>query len=768
MERTHELPHLAATHKTTKPDGETPAIEVPEQHETQGGTLVSTTLRVHVHQLDSLMELVGELVLTRNHILEVASRQVDSDLVAASQRLNSITSEMQQRIAQLRMQPISTVWRKFPRLVRDLAVQCGKEVRLSMQGEEIELDKVILEVIQDPLTHLVRNAIDHGIESPDVRIANGKPEEGTVTLRAFHENGQVNIEISDDGGGIDVERVKEQALTNKLITTEMAARLSQRDSLQLIFLPGLSTAKNVTDVSGRGVGMDVVKSNIERIGGTLDVQTRNGAGTTTKIAIPLTLAIVPALLVTSGGESYAIPQASVVELVQLSHRAEKVQIEHVRGTSFYRLRSELLQFASLEDGVRPDVADSEHPRPERAVAGGVMVVLQGQNRRFGLLVDEVSDTQEIVVRSIGKHLKHIPVYAGATILGDGRVALILDVPGLARRVCTGSEIESLTQRIEQSESSEGIAESEPLLIFERHESERFALSISRISRLEQLPRSHIEKAGGRCLVQRDGEILPVFGLSNDLSTAQPRRGKSNATGTTDENIGLIVCQHRGRSLGLAVDKIVDIVDECLPDLGPSGTHGASAPRIIDGHATTVLDLDELLTRANLAVSQAPVLAEVGGAMTECRRFCSFIVDGLLLGADVRKIEQVIHGLEITKVPSAPWAVRGLVNLRGQVIEAIEIRRCLGIVDSALGQALFHLIFRTPDGPVSLLVDEVRSVIEISQDSPSVSPETLKGRMREVVSLVYQLSDRLLPVLDMDRLLSDVTAAENRGVPGDRA
>jgi len=609
-ERTR-VPRLATRPRATESNGENSAIDVLEHQETQAGTLLSTTLRVHVHQLDSLMELVGELVLARNHILELAARQGDPDFEEASQRLNSITSEMQQRIAQLRMQPISTVWRKFPRLVRDLAVQCGKRVRLSMHGEETELDKVILEMIQDPLTHLVRNAIDHGIESPDVRIANGKLEEGTIRLRAFHENGQVNIEISDDGAGIDVERVKEQALSNKLITAEMAARLSPRDSLHLIFLPGLSTAKNVTDVSGRGVGMEVVKSNIERIGGTLDVETQDGAGTSTKIAIPLTLAIVPALLVTSGGECYAVPQASVVELVRLSHRAEKDQIEHIRGASFYRLRSELLQFASLEDGVCSNVADLAHPRPEREVAGCVMVVLQGQNGRFGLLVDEVNDTQEIVVRSIGKHLKHIPVYAGATILGDGRVALILDVSGLACRVCTGAEIESPAQRAQPSDSSERIVESELLLIFEHPESERFALSISQVSRLQQFPRSHIERAGGQHLVQHDGEILPIFKISDDLSTDQPRRGKSSATRTTDENIGLIVCQHRGRSLGLAVDKIVDIVDECLPPLGPTGVHSDSPQRIIDGHVTTVLDLEELLTRANLVASQGPVLTEIG-------------------------------------------------------------------------------------------------------------------------------------------------------------
>ncbi|HEY6443566.1 MAG TPA: chemotaxis protein CheW [Candidatus Acidoferrales bacterium] len=605
--RTRELTHRAARHKATKSNRENAAIETPEQHETPGGTPLSTTLRVHVHQLDSLMELVGEMVLARNHILEVASRQADPDFVVASQRLNSITSEMQQRVTQLRMQPINVVWGKFPRLVRDLAVQCGKRVRLSMHGEETELDKMILEMIQDPLTHLVRNAVDHGIENPEVRIANGKQEEGTVTLRAFHENGQVNIEISDDGNGIDVERVKEQALSNKLITSEMAALFTARDSLQLIFLPGLSTSKNVTDVSGRGVGMDVVKSNIERIGGTLGIQTRNGAGTTIKITIPLTLAIIPALLVTSGGACYAIPQVSIVELVRLSDRAEELQIECVGEASFYRLRSESLRFISLEDAACLKTPGSEHPRSERAAAGRVMVVLQGQDRRFGLIVDEVNDTQEIVVRSIGKHLKHIPFYAGATILGDGRVALILDVPGLARRVYAGSEIESPRQRIQPSESPECIVESEPLLVFERGENERFALPISLVLRLERVPRSNVERAGGQRLIQHDAEILPVFEISDDFSVDQPHGGNANYTGTTDENIDLVVCQHRGRSLGLAVDRIVDIVDERLGGMSLSGTHDAARPRIVDGHVTTILDLEKLFARVGLAISQAGVV-----------------------------------------------------------------------------------------------------------------------------------------------------------------
>ena len=584
---------------------------VREQEETQGGSVLGTTLRVNIQQLDSLMDLVGELVLARNHVLEVASREAAPDFATASQRLNSITSEIQQRIAQLRMQPVSTVWRRFPRLVRDLAVQCGKRVHLAMHGEETELDKMILEMIQDPLTHLLRNAVDHGIESPEIRLANGKREEGAITLRAFHENGCVNIEISDDGGGIDAERVKEKALKTNLITAEMAAELSSRDSLQLIFLPGLSTARNVTDVSGRGVGMDVVKSNIERIGGTLDVQTRKGAGTTIKIAIPLTLAIIPALLVVSGSDCYAIPQASVAELVRIGDSEEEGQIERVGDASFYRLRSELLQFVSLEDGLRSNIAGSQHSGSEQTLTGHVMVVLQDQERRFGLLVDEVNDTQEIVVRSIGKHLKHIPVYAGATILGDGRIALILDVPGLIRFACAAPEHQNPVQWIQPRESLERTVASESLLVFEHGEGQRFALPISGISRLAQLPQSQIERAGARRLIRYDGDILPVFGIGDSPSAVPPPVGGANATGAADKNISLVMCQHRGCSLALAVDHIVDIVDEGVPDVGGSATHGDSAPRIIDGHVTTVLDLEELWTRANLVMSPSAVLPEGG-------------------------------------------------------------------------------------------------------------------------------------------------------------
>ncbi len=319
------------------------------QAEARSSALSESNIRVDVGLLDKLMNLVGELVLARNQILQFSSTQQDSTFLNTTQRLNLITTELQEGVMKTRMQPIGNIWSKFPRVVRDLATGCGKHIRLEMEGKETELDKTLIEAIKDPLTHLVRNAVDHGVETPDKRVAAGKPAEGRLFLRAFHEGGQVNIEISDDGAGIDVERVKQKALAKSLITLDQASRMNDRELMNLIFLPGLSTAEKVTNVSGRGVGMDVVKTNIEKIGGTVDIQSRPGNGTTLKIKIPLTLAIIPALVVTSGGDRYAIPQVSLLELVRLEGEQARKGIEMIHGAPVYRLRGKLLPLAYLNE-----------------------------------------------------------------------------------------------------------------------------------------------------------------------------------------------------------------------------------------------------------------------------------------------------------------------------------------------------------------------------------------------------------------------------------
>lgn len=383
-------------------------------------------MRIDVELLDHLMNLVGELVLARNQIQQFSCATEDATIHSASQRLNLITTELQESVMKTRMQPISNAWSKLPRVVRDLSSSCGKKVDVKMEGADTELDKTILEAIKDPLTHIVRNSVDHGIKTPDVRTANGKPAEGTLCLRAFHDGGQVNIEIIDDGGGINVDRVREKAIENGMVSAEQAADMNDRELTYLILLPGFTTAAQVTNVSGRGVGMDVVRTNIKRINGTLEIKSVPGRGTTLRIRIPLTLAIVPALIITTGGDQYAIPQVNLLELVRLAgDRAQ--EIEFIHDAPVYRLRGKLLPLVYLDEqlGLR-----EQRERTDREETVNI-AVLQAEDRQYGLVFDAITDTQEIVVKPLGQHLKGIPSYAGTTIMGDGTVALILDIIGLA-------------------------------------------------------------------------------------------------------------------------------------------------------------------------------------------------------------------------------------------------------------------------------------------------------------------------------------------------
>jgi two-component system chemotaxis sensor kinase CheA len=388
---------------------------------------VETSIRVDVALLDKLMNLVGELVLARNQIIQFTGAHSDATFLGAAQQLNLITTELQEGVMKTRMQPIGNIWHKFPRVVRDLARSCDKRVELVMEGESTELDKTLIEAIKDPLTHLVRNSVDHGIESPDRRAAAGKPPVGRLLLRAYHEGGQVNVEVIDDGGGLDAEKIRDKAIERGIISADQASRMGEREMLRLIFLPGFSTAAKVTNVSGRGVGMDVVRTNIERIGGTIDLHGKRGVGTTIKIKIPLTLAIIPALVVASGENRYAIPQASLVELVHLEGERARDGVELLYGVPVYRLRGKLLTLVYLADALQDTAPPATNVTDEVSI-----VVLQADDRQFGLVVQAVHDTEEIVVKPLGKHLKGTPVFAGATIMGDGRVALILDILGLAK------------------------------------------------------------------------------------------------------------------------------------------------------------------------------------------------------------------------------------------------------------------------------------------------------------------------------------------------
>jgi two-component system, chemotaxis family, sensor kinase CheA len=543
-----------------------------------------SNIRVDVGLLDKMMNLVGELVLARNQILQCSSSQTDAAFFNAAQRLNLITTELQEGVMKTRMQPIGNVWSRFPRLVRDLALQCGKQVTIEMEGSETELDKTIIEAIKDPLTHILRNSLDHGIEKPELRLQAGKPASGRLHLRAYHEGGQVNIEIGDDGAGIDSEGVKQKAVQRGLINAQQAERMSERELTNLVFLPGFSTAEKVTNVSGRGVGMDVVKTNIEKIGGTVDLQSVRGQGTTLKIKIPLTLAIIPALIVSSGGERFAIPQVSLLELVRLDGSQGASGIEHIQGVPVHRLRGRLLPlvFLNLELGL--GTGNSVRHGTEGT---NNIVVLQTDTHQFGLVVDDINDTEEIVVKPLGKQLKGISCFAGATIMGDGQVALILDVLGIAQMASVVTEVHEQAVTGSAGMDAAARAARQSWLLFRSGENSRLALPLSAVARLEEFSLTKVERSGDDEVVQYRGEIMPLVRMSHLL----------HENGSGGDPLQVVVFLARGRSIGLVVDRIEDITDEAVEVRNDERRGFLLGSAVIQQKVTDIVDLQQVLAHA---------------------------------------------------------------------------------------------------------------------------------------------------------------------------
>lgn len=488
-----------------------------------------------------------------------------------------------------RMQPVGNVWSKFPRVVRDLSHQLGKQVRIEMEGEDTELDKTIIEAIKDPLTHIVRNSVDHGIETPERRLAAGKPAEGKLFLRAFHEGGQVNIEVSDDGAGIDLDRVRARAVERQLLTAEQAARMGEREVANLIFMPGFSTAEKVTNISGRGVGMDVVKTSIEKIGGTVDLQPRLGQGTTLRIRIPLTLAIIPALIVVSDGDRYAIPQVNLLELVRLEGEQARSCVEDIHGTKVYRLRGNLLPLVDLrhELGLGERSADDEVMN---------IVVLQAEDRQFGLVVEGVTDTEEIVVKPLGRQLKGIPTFAGATIMGDGRLALILDVLGLAQRAKVVTEDRERSSVASVASGESGEQSTQALVVLRVGRDARVALPLSRVARLEEFPRDLVERGSGQDVVQYRGEIMPLVDVARALGVP--------AGAADSELMQVVVHTSGGRSVGLVVEEILDIVEEHVSVAAVASRRGLLGSAVVQGRVTDLLDIEAVIDTQGLALAAA--------------------------------------------------------------------------------------------------------------------------------------------------------------------
>src|SRR5579864_8801483 len=433
-----------------------PVAAAERSDEERGDRLANHSIRVNVDTLDYLMTTVSELVLTRNQLLEIVRRHEDSDFKVPLQRLSNVTAELQEGVMKTRMQPIGNAWQKLPRVVRDLCAELGKDIELAMRGADTELDRQVLDLVKDPLTHLVRNCADHGIESPAERIAAGKPAKGTIRLSAWHEGGHIIIEIADNGRGLDLAGIKAKVIEKGLASEAQLAAKSEAEVCNYIFAPGFTTAAKVTSISGRGVGMDVVRNNIEQIGGTVDLKSVSGAGITFTIKIPLTLAIVSALIVEAGGERFAIPQLAVLELVRAGNNGEH-RIEHIKDAPVLRLRNKLLPLVRLKEVFRLGQCDNEN---------GFVVVTQVGSQVFGVVVDGVFHTEEIVIKPMSSKLRHIPVFSGTTILGDGSVIMIIDPNGVAQALGRAAAAAARAEKSElQGREEEVDEDTVSLLVF---------------------------------------------------------------------------------------------------------------------------------------------------------------------------------------------------------------------------------------------------------------------------------------------------------------
>ena len=532
------------------------------------------SIRVQVETLDNLMTRVSELVLTRNQLLEIVRRHEESDFNVPLQRLSNVTAELQEGVMKTRMQPIGNAWQKLPRIVRDLCTELGKDIELEMRGANTELDRQVLEMVKDPLTHLVRNCADHGIESPEERLAEGKPRSGKIRLSACHQGGHIIIEIADDGRGLDVERIRALALEHGLLSESELAAKSDSEICNLIFTPGFSTAARVTSISGRGIGMDVVRANVEQIGGTVELKSTWRAGTTFSIKIPLTLAIVSALIVEASGERFAIPQLSVLELVRAgsAHR-----IEWIKETPVLRLRNELLPLTYLNEILHLDESKPDH---------GFIVVMQVGNQVFGLVVDGLFHTEEIVIKPMSSKLRYIGVFSGTTILGDGAVIMIIDPNGIVQALGRASPVLARAQEAEKRHMAESANQIlTPLLVFRAGSQQPKAVPLSLISRLEEIDCGRIEKSNDQHLIQYRGQLMPL--LCIDAQTKIKRDGVQP----------VLVFSERNRAMGLVVDEIVDIVEQQLDIEIVSEQPGVLGSAVVKGRATEVIDVGHFLPQA---------------------------------------------------------------------------------------------------------------------------------------------------------------------------
>jgi two-component system chemotaxis sensor kinase CheA len=522
--------------------------------------------------------MVSELVLTRNQLLEIVRRHEDSEFKGPLQRLSNVTAELQEGVMKTRMQPIGNAWQKLPRIVRDLGAELGKQIDLDMQGAETELDRQVLDLIKDPLTHMVRNSADHGLERTEERRASGKPERGRIRLSSYHEGGHIIIQISDDGRGLNTSRIKAKAIAQGLVSEAEAAKLPESQVHKFIFIPGFSTAAEVTSISGRGVGMDVVRNNIDQIGGSIDVKSIAGEGVSFTLKIPLTLAIVAALIVEAGGDRFAIPQLSVVELARARGGSEH-RIERIKDTVVLRLRDKLLPLSRLTALLGVEAAG------ELKDDDGFIVVIQVGSQSFGIVVDAVLHTEEIVVKPMSSKLRHIAMFSGNTILGDGSVIMIVDPNGIARAL--GSTVTSQLAAADAAATKPAAADGQAtsLLLFRAGSTQLKAVPLALVTRLEEIDARKVEMSNGRHMVQYRGQLMPLVTMNEEVRVkgegAQP----------------LLVFSDGNRVMALVVDEIVDIVEERLDIQVGSENAGVLGSAIIKGQATEIIDVGHFLPLA---------------------------------------------------------------------------------------------------------------------------------------------------------------------------
>lgn len=635
-----EIPKIEVEAKKEEEPKQTRKMPMEKTSQNEEVNVESSTIRVQIGLLDKLMNLIGEMVLTRNQVLQFAKNSEDNEFLGLTQRLDLVTTELQDNVMKTRMQPIGTVFSKFQRVVRDLSRDLGKNIELVIHGAETELDKSLIEAIKDPLTHIVRNSCDHGIETIAARKASGKSEQGTLNLNAYQEGGQIIIEIKDDGKGIDPKKLKEKALEKRIITQERAATISDKEAQELIFAAGFSTAEQVTSVSGRGVGMDVVKNNVEKVGGAIELNSIAGEGTTLKLKIPLTLAIVPAMMVRSGKDFFAIPQVKVQELLRVDNEEKgSNKIEKLEGQDVYRLRGNLLPLISCKEIISPTGA-----KTKASVYN--IAVLHGEQHPFGLTVDEVCDTTDIVVKPLPSFLKKIEMFSGATIMGDGSVALIMNTQGILGHMKATHSGSDKTFNMQSSVASKVqlIDETEYLLFNLSHQG-IYAIPLVLVNRLEEFNSADIDCSGDEKLIRYRGSLLPLISLNDYFGY------KSKETQVRNK-ISVIVVSKYNRSFGLVVDEIADII-LCSSDVNPHIKESKGLLGSILAQDKTVITV----------VDTYKIIDEVCGIKTETKASKKKRSARILLAEDtmffVKQIKKVLEaeGFEVVHAPDGAEALK---------------------------------------------------------------------------------------------------------------